>query len=245
VEKRTAGGLRTFAVIRDITARQRSEQAVHDLSARLMSAQEAERARLARELHDGLSQNLALQAVQLELMAQRPPTAAAEFAARLLELAGQMKKLSTEVHRISHDLHPAKLTQLGLTAAIAELCQTGLLVHRIPISFRHSGIPRALPLGVALCLYRVAQESIQNIVKHSGAKQVEVDLHRVNNDIHLGIADDGRGFDTESKPNTQSLGLVSMRERVRAARGQIHIESKPGEGTRVTACLPVPEETKP
>ena len=142
------GEVRIFGVIRDITEQHRSEEAIHDLSARLIAAQEEERARLARELHDGLSQSLALQAVQLDLMAQRPPPTAAEFASRMQELSAQMKSLSTEVHRISHDLHPAKLTQLGLAAAIAELCHAGLSVHQIPISFHHRGIPRSLPLGV-------------------------------------------------------------------------------------------------
>jgi signal transduction histidine kinase len=240
----TAGEVRTFGVLRDITEQHRSEEAIHDLSARLIGAQEEERARLARELHDGLSQSLALQAVQLDLMALRPPATAAEFAGRLQELSAQMKRLSTEVHRISHDLHPAKLTQLGLAAAIAELCQAGLSAHQIPISFHHRGIPRSLPLGVALCLYRVAQESIQNVVKHSGAKNVKVELTLVKNEIELCVADDGRGFDVELSRHTQSLGLVSMRERVRAVHGQIRIQSKPGEGTRVTVSLPVPAETK-
>jgi PAS domain S-box-containing protein len=226
----------------DITATKQSETALRDLSGRLIDAQEQERARVARELHDGLSQDLALQAVELELMGQRPP-AAAEITSRMQELSAQMKKLFTEVHRISHDLHPAKLTQLGLTAAIAELCHAGLAVHQIPISFDHNGIPRSLPLGVALCLYRVAQECIQNAVKHSGAKQVGVELMTVDNEIHLSVADDGSGFDVESKGATRALGLVSMRERVRLVQGQIRIESKPGKGTRVTVRIPVPEGT--
>ena len=179
-----------------------------------------------------------MQAVQLDLMAQRPPATAAEFASRLQELSAQMKRLSTEVHRISHDLHPAKLTQLGLAAAIAELCHAGLSAHQIPITFHHTGFPRSLPLGVALCLYRVAQESMPNVVKHSGAENPGVELTQVNNEIQLSVADDGRGFDLESNRDTHILGLVSMRERVRAVHGQIRIESKPGEGTRIEARVP-------
>jgi PAS domain S-box-containing protein len=223
----------------DITERRRSEAALHDLSGRLINAQEQERARVARELHDGLSQDLALQAVELELMGQRPPAEAAEITRRLQELSAQMKKLSTGVHRIAHDLHPAKLTQLGLTAAIAELCQAGFSVHRIPIAFEHNDIPRSLPLGVALCLYRVAQECIQNLVKHSGAKQAEVELRMVENEIHLRVTDDGRGFDVESKQTTSALGLVSMRERVRLVQGRISVHSHPGKGTRVEVWAPL------
>jgi signal transduction histidine kinase len=187
---------------------------------------------------------LALQAVELELIGQRPPTAAAEITSRMQELSAQMKKLSAEVHRISHDLHPAKLTQLGLTAAIAELCTAASSVHQIPTSFDHNSIPRSLPLGMTLCLYRVAQESIQNAVKHSGAKHVGVELNLQQNEIRLCVADNGSGFDVESQQGTKSLGLVSMRERVRLVRGHIRIESKPGQGTRLTVRIPVQEETK-
>jgi PAS domain S-box-containing protein len=223
----------------DVTQRKRAEEAMLDLGGRLIAAQEAERARVARELHDGLSQNLALQAVELELLGQRPPTAAADITSRMQELSAQMKKLSTEVHRISHDLHPAKLTQLGLTAAVAELCHAGRPVHQVPMAFTHKDIPRSLPLDVALCLYRVAQESLQNVVRHSGAKQVVVELKKVQNEIHLSVADDGSGFDVESKRTSSALGLVSMRERVRLVHGRMRIESKPGKGTRVEVKVPV------
>jgi signal transduction histidine kinase len=180
----------------------------------------------------------------LELMGQRPPTAAAEITGRMQELSAQMKKLSTEVHRISHDLHPAKLTQLGLSTAIAELCHADLSVRQIPVSFYHNGIPRSLPAAVALCLYRVAQESLQNAVRHSGAKNVGVELTMVGNEIHLCVADDGSGFDVESNRATSALGLVSMRERVRLVHGQVRIDSKPGQGTRVSVRIPVPGGTK-
>jgi signal transduction histidine kinase len=185
-----------------------------------------------------------LLAVELELIGQRPPTAVTEITSRMQELSAQIKRLSTEVHRISHDLHPAKLTQLGLTAAIAELCHAGLSVHQIPISFNHNGIPRSLPLSLALCLYRVAQESLQNVVKHSGARHVEVDLNLEQNEIRLCVADDGSGFDVGSKRAASALGLVSMRERVRLVHGAMRIESKPGNGTRVTARIPLPEGMK-
>ena len=229
----------------DVTERTQAEAALSDLSGRLIDAQEAERARLARELHDSLSQDLALQAVELELIGQRPPTDAAEITSRMQELSAQMKKLSAEVHRISHDLHPAKLTQVGLTAAIAELCNAASSVHQIPTSFDHNAIPRSLRLGVALCLYRVAQESIQNAVKHSGATHLAVELNVEQNDIRLSVADNGSGFDVESQRGTKSLGLVSMRERVRLVRGHIRFESSPGQGTRVTVRLPVREQANP
>jgi PAS domain S-box-containing protein len=229
----------------DVTERTQAEAALSDLSGRLIDAQEAERARLARELHDGLSQDLALQAVELDVIGQRPPAAAVEITSRMRELSAQMKKLSAEVHRISHDLHPAKLTQLGLTSAIGELCNTTSSVHQIPTSFDHNIIPRSLPLAVALCLYRVAQESIRNAVKHSGAKRLGVELNLDQNEIRLCVADNGSGFEVESQRGSKSLGLISMRERVRLVRGFIRIESNVGQGTRVTVRIPVGEGTKP
>lgn len=228
----------------DITERKQAEATLRNLSGRLIAAQEQERSRLARELHDGLSQNLAWLAVELELMGQRPPTDPAEIPRRLQELSAQMKKLSSEVHRISHDLHPAKLTQLGLTTAIAELCQAPSSDHHLLITFDHNAVPRSLPPGVALCLYRVAQESIQNAVRHSAAKNVRVEMTIKANEIYLGVADDGRGFAVESTRTTSTLGLVSMRERVRLVHGQMGIESKPGEGTRVSVRIPLTKGTE-
>jgi signal transduction histidine kinase len=243
-EPRAPGvGLLTISVIRDITEAKRAEAALHDLSGRLINAQEQERARVARELHDGLSQNLALLVVELELLGQRPPATASEIAKHMQELSSQMRKLASEVHRISHDLHPAKLTQLGLTAAVNELCQTVLSFHGIPVSFLHDRIPHRLPIAVALCLYRITQESLQNVVKHSGARHVEVALRLINNEVHLNVTDDGSGFAVDSTQTNSVLGLTSMRERVRLVHGEIRIESKLGPGTRVSVRIPVPERT--
>jgi signal transduction histidine kinase len=231
-------------VLEDITERKRAEAALHDLSGRLINAQEQERARVARELHDGLSQNLALLVVELELLGQRPPATALQIANRMQELADRMRKLASDVHRISHNLHPAKLKQLGLTAAVNELCQTVLSLHKIRVSFHHSRIPHALPIEMALCLYRVTQECLQNVVKHSGAKHVEVTLALMNNGVHLSVADDGSGLGADPSPTNSALGLISMRERVRSVHGDFRIDSEPGNGTRVSVRIPLPEGTK-
>jgi PAS domain S-box-containing protein len=229
----------------DITERKQTEETLRNVSGRLIAAQEEERARLARELHDGLSQDLALEAVELELMGQRPPTTAGEITRRMQELSAQLKKLSSEVHRIAHDLHPAKLTQLGLAAAIAELCQTGSSAHHLPIAFDHNPVPRTLPPGVVLGLYRVAQESIQNALRHSAASSIRVELVMEADEIRLSVADDGRGFNVESQQVAGKLGLVSMRERVRLVHGRIDIESSPGAGTRIRVSTPLTNGTQP
>jgi PAS domain S-box-containing protein len=223
----------------DITERKRAEQAAHELSGRLISAQEEERARLAKELHDGLSQNLALLAVELELFGQRPTGALDEVSERMQEFSTRAKELSSEVHRLSHGLHPAKLEQLGLAAALGGFCRELEAGGLISVKFSCYDVSRALPKDLALCLYRVTQEALQNVVKHSGARNATVELRKEANELQLRIADDGKGFDATAEPPAGTLGLVSMRSRVRLVGGNISWDSTPGQGTRVNVRAPV------
>jgi two-component system sensor histidine kinase UhpB len=239
-----AGEPRHFlSVIEDITARKRAEAALHDLSGRLIHAQEQERTRLAKELHDGLSQNLALLAVELELFGQNPSPEPAQVSKRLQQFSERAKELSGEVHRLSHDLHPAKLEQLGLAAALAGFCREVEAGGLISVRFTTREVPRALPEEVALCLYRVTQEAIQNVVKHSGAKRATVELVKVDTEMQLSVADNGRGFVQGAKAATGALGLIGMRERVRLVNGEIAVESKLGKGTRVQVRVPLNRST--
>jgi PAS domain S-box-containing protein len=228
----------------DITDLKRAEEAARDLSGRLLGAQEVERARLAQELHDGLNQNLALLSIEMEMFGQSLPAAPGEIGARLKEFSRQAKGLSAEVHRISHGLHPAKLKQLGLAVAMRSVCREVEAAHGITVHLETRDIPRVLPDDVALCLYRVTQEAIQNVVKHSGAKSARVELMASGNTIYLAVGDDGKGFDVDAEPDKSSLGLVSMRERVRFVRGDIDVKSKPGNGTCIEARVPLPNETR-
>jgi signal transduction histidine kinase len=223
----------------DITERKRAEQAAHELSGRLISAQEEERARLAKELHDGLSQNLALLAVELELFGQRPTGAVDEVSERMQEFSTRTKELSSEVHRLSHGLHPAKLEQLGLAAAIGGFCRELEAGGLICVKFSCQDVPRALPKDLALCLYRVTQEALQNVVKHSGARNASVELRKEGNELQLRIADEGKGFEATAEPAGDGLGLVSMRSRVRLVGGNISWDSTPGQGTQVNVRAPV------
>jgi PAS domain S-box-containing protein len=239
------GGIRTLGVVRDITELKRAEAEARDLSGRLLRAQEAERARIAKELHDGLSQNLALLSVELEMFGQRLPDSPEQINARLVEFSRHTKGLSAEVHRIAHGLHPAKLTQLGLEVALRGFCREMTTAHSMAVRFEARDVPRGLPEDVALCLYRVAQEAVQNVVKHSGAKQATVELAALGGALVLTITDDGQGFVMGTGRATGSLGLVSMHERVRLVQGEIAVQSQPGEGTRVEVRVPLPKETKP
>jgi signal transduction histidine kinase len=225
---------------RRASERERTVHEMRDLTGRLINAQEAERSRIARELHDDLSQSIALMSVRLDMLAQRPPEAS-KFAGEMRDLAGQMQRISTEMHRISHELHPAKLRQLGLVPALRGFCRETGAAHGIPIGFIHDAVSENLPLEIALCLYRVAQESIHNVIKHAGGTHAEVRIRVRGDELRMAITDDGVGFDADSPQGTSSLGFVSMKERVRLVNGTLKIDSQPSKGTRVEVIVRAPE----
>jgi two-component system, LuxR family, sensor kinase FixL len=225
----------------DITRRKEAEEAAQSLSGRLIDAQETERKRLARELHDDLSQNLAFLAVELDIFGQKPPVASNDVSKRMQELSTQVRNMSSSVHRLSHELHPAKLEQLGLMAAVRGFCRDFSSAHNVAIEFVPHDVPRSVPDDIALCLYRVVQEGLQNVVKHSGATSAKVELSCGDSELCLVVSDRGRGFDSSVKTHEGSLGLISMRERVRLVRGRISVQSRKGEGTRIMVQVPLDE----
>jgi signal transduction histidine kinase len=222
----------------DVTERKLAEEAAIDLSGRLISAQEDERARLARDLHDGLNQSLALISIELGLLGKNPP--ATETAGKqIAEYAGRVKDLSTDLRRLSLDLHPSRLEQLGLASSLEGLCGETDRAQPITVELSCGDIPFDLPNDLALCVYRIVQECLQNAVKHSNAAVVSVKAEIHESRISVSVSDDGIGFDVSSAAYTQSLGLVSMRERVRMLKGTFSIDSKPGSGTRIFATIPI------
>lgn len=233
--------LRVRGASRDHTADKLIEQQTRDLSGRLIHAQEQAQRQLARELHDDLSQSLALVSVELDLLAQTPWQEAEAVAAKLEGLSSQVKALSSEVHRLSHDLHPAKLEQLGLGSAVRGFCKEFARAQHIAIDFVERDVPRVLPGDAALSLYRITQETLNNVVKHSGATAARVEMTRSEGEIRLVVTDDGEGFDPVAATRNGSLGLVSMNERARFAGGSLFIESQPDSGTRVEVRVPVGE----
>src|SRR5437867_4605955 len=218
------------------------------LTGRLLQARESESRRIARELHDDLGQGLALLTVKMDLLRQQPPEPAGQLGTSMQELLTQVRHLSSSVHDLSHRLHPSKLEQLGLVAAIGGLCRELTHHHGLKIEFTHDQMPAAISPDTALCLYRIAQEGLQNAIKHSGAQQAEVALNGAADAISLGIVDHGRGFDPRQLRGRSGLGLVSMRERVRFLGGEIVIGSPPSGGTRLYVRVPLREivrETAP
>ncbi len=211
-----------------------SYERIRDLGGRLLSAQETERSRIARELHDDISQQVALLSIDLELLDGKAGGAGQQLAGDALNRTQQIAK---SLHDLSHRLHPAKLRLIGLVPAInglrQELAQSG-----IAVTLTHENVPPVLPPDVTLCLFRIVQEALQNALKHGRARKVSVDLRASTGALVLTIVDDGVGFDVNAAWG-RGLGLISMNERVEAIGGSMTIGSHPGSGTRLEVAVPV------
>jgi signal transduction histidine kinase len=217
----------------DITGRRQAERALRELSGRLIAAQEQERHRIARELHDDLSQRLALLAIELEQLAMPPTPSQAELSLRSRGLWQKTSEIAADLHRVSHQLHPTKLEALGLVPAINGFCQDLRRQHHLQVRFAHQNVPRTIPRGVALCLYRIVQEALHNVIKHSGVLEAEVQLTgTASHELQLRVADSGGGF-AVNNCSWAGLGLISMRERVHSIDGTLFLHSEPGHGTRI------------
>jgi PAS domain S-box-containing protein len=230
----------------DISDQKRVEETMRDnqrelrlLSGRLIQVQETERRRIARELHDDLSQSLALLSVKIDMLRQKSATPAGIPGGSVDELSTHVKQLSSSVHNLSHQLHPLKLEQLGLVAAIRALCAELSRSHGVAIDFTYGEAPAAISDDAASCLYRIVQESARNVIKHSGAQRAQVELQASIEAICLRIADDGAGFDPRLAAGNGGLGLVSMRERLQLVGGTLSIDSRPAGGTRIDVRIPL------
>lgn len=226
------GGILIFA--EDITHRKQAEEALSSMSRTLIEAQEQERARIGRELHDDINQRLAILALELEQLQANP----SEVQTRLQELRKQTTELSDDVQALSHELHASKLDYLGVVSGIKSWCKEFGERQKMEVDFK-SDVSSVLSLEVGVCLFRVLQESLHNAAKHSAVKRIEVQLREVPNEIHLIVTDLGRGFDVETALQGQGLGLTSMQERVRLLNGSIEIQSKPMGGTTIHARVPL------
>jgi signal transduction histidine kinase len=207
------------------------------MTRKLVTAQEQERARIGRELHDDINQRLAMLSLELEQLIENP----SEVETRAQELRKRTTEISDDVQALSHDLHSSKLEYLGVVSGIKSWCKEFAERQKIKVDFT-SGVQSILPPEIGLTLFRVLQEALHNAIKYSGVKRVEVQLHEKSGEIHLIVRDSGTGFDVEAALQGKGLGLTSMRERVRLVNGTIAIESKPMGGT--TVHLRVPAELR-
>ena len=206
----------------------RSEQM--RLSGRLINAQENERARLASELHDDFSQRLAVLSLGLETAAEGIPASPEEAHRQLHELMNSASEIGADLHTLSHRLHSSTLERLGLVYGVAAFCTEFAAQRGIQVVFSHVDVPRSVSPDVALCLFRIVQEGLRNVKKHSGAGDAQVQLERIDDAIHLLISDKGQGFDLKEVTDGRGLGLWSMRERVRLVGGRFAIHSDAQKG---------------
>lgn len=225
----------------DVTDRKLAEEALSGFGRKLIDAQEKERTRIARELHDDINQRLALLAVDLEQLAQNTSMDAFEISTHVRDLSRHVAEIGTAVQTISHRLHSSKLEYLGIVGAAKSFCNEFSEQQRVKIDFRHKNVPATVPREASLCLFRILQEALHNAVKHSGVRHFYVNLTGVANVVELTVQDPGVGFDTQTALNNPGLGLVSMRERASLVGGQISIASKPTYGTLVNVRVPVAE----
>ena len=228
---------RMIGVNLDVSERKQAEEMLLGMNRRMIEAQEQERARIGRELHDDVNQRLAMLAIEMDQLLENP----SELQGRVQDLRRQVTEIASDVQALSHELHSSKLVYLGVVAGMKSWCREFAERQRMEIDFRSEG-PGAVPFEIGLCLFRVLQEALHNTVKHSGARSVKVQMVERANEIHLVISDSGAGFDLEAARQSRGLGLTSMQERVRLVNGTITIQSQPRHGTIIRVHVPFKTE---
>jgi signal transduction histidine kinase len=225
----------------DLTEQKEAELAHAEIGGRLILAQEEERARIARELHDDINQKLGLLAIDIQQLQQRLPNWVEDAHNALAELFERTNRVSGDVQRLSHQLHSSRLDYLGLPAALRRLCDEFSAQHNIQVECVVQDSPITPARETNLCLFRIAQECLNNTAKHSHATHVRVELEYDGDSIRLAVTDNGRGFDLNRavQRHEPGLGLISMRERLRLVRGEMSIQSQQGIGTTICAVVPL------
>ena len=240
---------RTVVVSRDITRRKQAEEALRGLPRLIRQAQEVERRRVARELHDSVNQILASVKFRIQSMEEKLPQRDQKVSQETLKAKVLLEKAMQEVRRISHNLRPSELDDLGLAPALRSLCHEFGERTAMNVELSLSRVPKNLPAEVELNLYRIIQEALNNIAKHSQATRVELRLARNGSAIRASIRDNGRGFDTQfvrtKKSKKAGIGLVDMRERAAFAGGAFTIKSAPGTGTELEIEVPFHAHGRP
>jgi signal transduction histidine kinase len=209
------------------------------LSSELINAEEQERRRIASELHDDFSQRLAVLSLGLENVDEATPASLADVHERLHELVRSTSELSTDLHTLSHQLHSSTLESLGLVPAVAALCKEFTANQGIRVDFTSTEIPRSVHPDTALCVFRIVQEGLRNLKRHSGAEQAKVDLKITGERLEVTLRDEGYGFDLQALHKNEGLGIRSMEERARSLGGKFEIHSESGKGTTLKARLPL------
>jgi len=234
-----SGAFRVLVTREDVTRRRHAEEELRNLGGRLIRAQEDERSRIARELHDDLNQQLAILGIELDQLRQKMPENQTDLIERAERLSKRAQEISSDIHRLSYRLHPSKLDHLGLETALKSLCLEIAEHQDIEIEFQQDGFPALLSHDITLCAFRIAQETLRNVVRHSGAREARVTLKRTCQAIHLSVSDNGCGFEFDSPRTSKGLGFISMRERLRLVAGEISIRSQAAWGTQIDVMIPL------
>jgi len=209
------------------------------LTGRLIDAQEKERSWLASEIHDDFSQRMALLALGLESAEEAVGTSPNEAIQRIHNLLNSASELGADLHTLSHRLHSSTLNKLGLVPGINSLCKEFAIHSGIEIDFFSDDVPRSVHPDAGLCAFRIVQEGLRNLKKHSGVARAQVNLRRVADTLHVSIRDEGIGFNLRELGKQGGLGIRSMEERVFVLGGRFEIHSEPGQGTEVKASIPL------
>jgi PAS domain S-box-containing protein len=234
-EGRTAAA----TIYRDITEEKRAHEALSSVNRKLIAAQEQERSRIARELHDDVAQRLALLAFEVDDLI-RSTSDTVPLQQQTATLRGHVSELAADVSALSHELHSPKLELLGIMTAGREFCERAARQHEVTVVFDALGVPERLPLDISQCMYRVLQEAVHNAAKHSGVRDIQVQLRGTPGYMHLAISDHGCGFDVDASRFGRGLGLVSMAERLKLVDGELTIDSKPQRGTTIRVRVRLP-----
>jgi PAS domain S-box-containing protein len=231
---------RLRGTVQDITERKLAEEALSSVNGRLIEAQESERARIARDLHDDIGQRLALLVLALQqVRGLLPDSSGGEAPGCLDALQKQTAEIIADVQALSHELHPPRLLHLGVVAAMRGFCGEFSGQKSAEIDFRYENVPASVPPDVSLCLFRVLQEALHNAVRHSRVRRFDVHLRGTGDAIDLTVRDEGVGFDVDAANRGLGLGLTSMKERLKLVGGELFIESQSTRGTTVLARAPL------
>jgi PAS domain S-box-containing protein len=230
---------RMIGMITDITEQVLIEESLSSMSRRLIEAQENERARIARDLHDDIGQRLALLSVTLEQLKRGAGDLKKESRDQIAELQRQIQETSSAVHALSHQLHSANLRYLDLASAMKGFCKELSTQQHVAVNFAEKDIPEGISQEISLCLFRVLQEGLNNAVKHSRVQEFNVELQGTGEGVQLTLHDSGVGFDVKTAMRGPGLGVSSMHERLKLVNGDLTIHSQPGHGTTINARVPI------
>ena len=218
--------------------RKQTEEAFSSVSYKAIEAEEHERQRIAKDLHEGIGQHVTLLVIEIEQL-KADSLDGVEMASRIDGVLKQSLEILTDVKTLAHELYSPRLEYLGIAGVMRSFCKDFREQQRVEIDFRSHGLPNFVPLDISLCLFRVLQAALHNAVEHSGVRNFDVQLNGTSDEIHLTVSDRGVGFNLETARKSEGLGFNHMRERLKLVKGTLSIDSQPKRGTTIHARVPL------